>query len=129
MARIEWVKHRLYNWALWKDREGRGGLGFATQAAFLNIAASTDRYRESVMPIDDVDAALTDSAVESLRMTRPELYQTLQFIYIRNLGRNETARRCGCAVSTVDAHLDRADHALSKWFGDRAEKQKRVFTP
>ena len=129
MARIEWVKHRLYNWALWKDREGRGGLGFATQAAFLNIAASTDRYRESVMPIDDVDAALTNSAVESLRGDKMHLYITLQFIYIKNLGIKETARRMARAESTIKANLDAADHALSAWFGERAEKQKRVFTP
>lgn len=129
MARIEWVKQRLNNWALWKDRESRGGLGYATQAAFLKVAASTDRYRECVIPVDDVDAALTNSAVESLRGDKMHLYITLQFIYIKNLGVKETARRMARAESTVKAALDAADHALSQWFGDRAEKQKRVFTP
>lgn len=127
MARIEWVKHRLNNWALWKDREGRGGLGYATQSVLLSEPGGG--YRESAMPIDDIDASVTNTAVESLRPTRRELYDTLQYIYVKNLGINETSRRCGCAVSTINARLDRADHALSEWFGERAQKAKRVFTP
>lgn len=38
MARIEWVKQRLDNWARWKEREQRHGLGFYTQSAFLRMA-------------------------------------------------------------------------------------------
>lgn len=127
MARIEWVKQRLENWALWKDREGRGGLGFATKSVLLSEPSGG--YRESVMPIDDIDASVTNTAVESLRTTRRELYETLQEIYVQGIGIKEAARRTGCAVSTISARLDRADHALSEWFGERAEKQKRVFTP
>lgn len=129
MARIEWVKQRLYNWVLWKERESRGGLGYASQAAFLAIAGSSDRYREAAMPVNDVDAELTNSAVESLRVSQAHLYATLQFIYIKNLGIKETARRMMRAESTIKANLDAADHALSQWFGQHAEKQKRVFTP
>ena len=65
MARIEWVKQRLENWALFKAREAGGGLGFASQSSFLGEADSS-RYRESRIPIDDVDASVTDEAVESL---------------------------------------------------------------
>lgn len=128
MARIEWVKHRLENWALWKDRESRGGLGFATQAAFLNDASS-DRYRESRIPVDEVDASLTNTAVESLRPDRSHLYMTLQHIYVQGIGIRETARRMERVESTIKANLDAADHALSQWFGERAEKAKRVITP
>ena len=35
MARTEWVKLRLDNWALWKAREAGDGRGWATQSAFL----------------------------------------------------------------------------------------------
>lgn len=122
MARIEWVKHRLDNWALWKDRESRGGLGYATQSVLL--ADPVDRERESVLPVDDVDAELTNTAVESLRPGRGHLYETLQCIYIANLGVKETARRMMRAESTVKANLDHADHALSQWFGARAEARK-----
>lgn len=126
MARIEWVKLRLNNWALWKHREATGGLGYASQAAFLNEPSGG--YRESIIPVDDVDAAVTNSAVESLRDKRYQLYETLQCIYPRGLGIKETARRCGLAESTIKAHLDQADHALAEWFRERAES-KRSFTP
>ena len=124
MARIEWVQLRLNNWALWADREGAGGLGFKSQSSFLN-EATTDRYRESAIPVDDIDASVTNSAVESLRVGRPHLYLTLQYIYPRGLGIKETARRMGRAESTIKAQLDDADHALAKWFIDRQESRTR----
>lgn len=126
MARIEWVRHRLENWALWKERESKGGLGFASQSSFLNEAATTDRYRESRIPVDEVDASLTNTAVESLRPTRPHLYMTLQHIYIQGIGIKQTARIMAKNESTIKANLDQADHALSEWFGERAELAKRA---
>jgi hypothetical protein len=127
MARIEWVKHRLDNWAMWKDRQSKGGLGYATRSVLLSEAV--DRYRESIIPVDDVDAELTNSAVESLRSGRSHLYMTLQYIYVQGIGIRETARRMQRVESTIKANLDQADHALSAWFGERQESLKRVFTP
>jgi hypothetical protein len=126
MARIEWIKHRLNNWALWKERESRGGLGFATRSVLL--AEPRDGYRESIMPIDDIDAGLTNTAVESLRPARVHLYDTLQCIYILDTGIKGAALRLGKAESTIKAQLDSADHALSAWFGDHAEKKKKSFS-
>lgn len=126
MARIEWIKYRLHNWALWKDRENACGLGFATRSVLL--AEPSSGYRESVIPVDEVDASVTNTAVESLRPTRPHLYMTLQHIYIQNLGILETARRMARAQSTIKANLDAADHALSEWFGNRNEAKKNSFT-
>lgn len=125
MARIEWVKYRLENWALWKERESRGSLGYYTQSAFLKEFAE-DRYRESIIPIDDVDASITNEAVESLRATRAHLYQTLHAIYCRGIGIREAARRAGVVESTIKARIDEADRALSQWFGERAERQRRA---
>ncbi|MDO9235988.1 MAG: hypothetical protein Q7U28_08150 [Aquabacterium sp.] len=130
MARIDWVKHRLDNWAEWKDRESRGGLGFATQSVLLSEVV--DRYREVQLPVDEVDAELTNQAVESLRGSRPQLYQTLQLIYIEGIGIKMTARCMARAESTIKASLDQADAALANWFSDRAkaaDERKRVFTP
>lgn len=125
MARIEWVKHRLENWALWKDREGRGGLGYATQSVLLSEPGGG--YRESVIPIDDIDASVTNTGVESLRPTRPHLYMTLQHIYVQGIGIKETCRRMAKAESTVYANLDAADRALSEWFGERKQEKKNSF--
>ena len=128
MARIEYIKLRLNNWALWKVREAGGGLGWASQSVLLSEPASG--YRESIVPVDDVDAGLTDTAVESLRKDRAHLYETLQCIYPLGLGVRQTAARCAVAESTISARLDQADRALMLWFRDRNEaaKSKRSFT-
>lgn len=119
MARIEWIKIRLNNWALWKARESAGGLGFAKQSVLLSEAV--DRYRESVLPVDEVDAVTTNAAVESLRQGRGHLYMTLQLIYVKGVGIKEAARQMSRAESTIKANLDQADHALREWFNAKAE--------
>ncbi len=123
MARIDWVKRRLDNWASWKAREQAGGLGFSASSAFLGNLP-TDRYRESRIPIDEVEASVTDEAVEQLRFERPQLYITVVRIYVEGMGVRETSRRSGIAESTVKGHLDQADHVLSLWFRERERKQQ-----
>ncbi len=120
MARVEWVKLRLNNWALWRARNDGGGGGFMSQSAFLNGGGSG--YREAIVPVDDVDASVTDDAVESLRTTRPQLYRTLHCIYPKGMGIKGTARECGCGESTIKAHLEIADGVLALWFSERLER-------
>jgi hypothetical protein len=124
MARIEWVKTYLENWARWKDRESSGSLGFASQSSFLR--EPTSGYREAIIPIDDCDASVTNEAVESLRPGRSHLYETLYNIYIHDTGIRGAAHASGKAESTIKAQLDQADHAISAWFSDRAERRKNV---
>lgn len=125
MARIEWVALRLNNWALWKDRERGGATGFATQSSLL--AERVDRYREINIneTIDSTDAELTNQAVESLKPSRPELHRTLMLLYLDNAGIPGTARREGCAVSTVHDRLAKADRAIAEWFAARADGLKK----
>lgn len=127
MARIEWVKQRLDNWALYREREAAGGLGFAKQSSFLNAAATTDRYRESKIPVDDIDAAETNQAVQSLRPARSHLYATLDAYYLRGLGEKGSARHLGVVESTVRARLEEADRALALWFGERQAQRKKTY--
>lgn len=126
MARIEWVKLRLNNWALYKAREAGGGLGFATRSALLREPSGG--YRESVIPVDDVDAALTNQAVESLKPGRVHLYDTLHCIYLKDTGTKGAAHHLGCAPSTVNERLCRADVALAQWFRERSEKKNSLST-
>jgi hypothetical protein len=122
MARIDWVKFRLNNWALWKVRDSSGGLGYATCSVLLN--EPVDGHRELMGTIEDTDAVLTNQAVEALRPARQHLYETLQLIYIEGIGVKMTARRMARAESTIKANLDAADHALSIWFRERDELRK-----
>jgi hypothetical protein len=134
MARIEWVKQRLQNWALWKVQEASGGMGFAKQSSFLNDAPGSQP--EARIPVDEIEASVTNDGVESLKLTRPHLYQTLQDIYPKGIGIKAAARDRQCGESTIKAHLDIADGVLAGWFSDRADKLKtlradikRSFTP
>lgn len=122
MARIEWVKTRLNNWALWKARENSGGLGFSKQSVLLS--EPVDRYREVQMPVDEVDASTTDQAVESLRQGKGHLYLTLQLVYVKGVGHRKAAEMMCRAESTIKANIDAADHCLRDWFNAKAERDQ-----
>lgn len=125
MARIEWVRERLENWARWAVQREGGALGYPRQSAFARLAGK-GRRAEAVIPIDDVDAALTDEAVNALRWDRPHLYLTLQCIYVQGREIRETAQVLGRAPSTISAHLEQADQALAVWFRARAERMREL---
>jgi DNA-directed RNA polymerase specialized sigma24 family protein len=135
MARIEWVKQRLENWARWKQREQGNGLGFYTQSAFLRIAVDGGGYREPSIPVDDVEGRATDDAVQSLLGTHPHLHRTLVLIYVEDTGQQAAAVQLACALSTVKARLEQADHQIATFLRLRAQAQeakeeavKRSFT-
>ncbi len=119
MNRIEWVKQRIENWALWLVRESTGGYGWATQSVLL--ANRVDESREAMLPIDETDAQLTHQAIESLRAGRGHLHAVLHCYYIKGLGIKGTAQYMQRAESTVKANLGAADHAVRDWFNARAE--------
>lgn len=125
MARIEWIKQRLQNWALWCVQAESGGAGYSSTTSFLHEVDSS-RYRESVVPVDEVDASVTNQAVESLRPERSHLYETLHCIYPKGLGIKETARRTCRAESTIKAQLEQADLALKVWFDARQQVQREA---
>lgn len=123
MARIEWVQQRLENWALWHERNAGGGLGFAKQSSFLNEVDSS-RYRESHVPVDEVEAGVTHEGVEALKPDHEHLHRTLQLVYLAGAGINDTARALQRSESTVHAHLGQADAHLAQWFTDRKRAQE-----
>lgn len=127
MARIEWVKQRLENWSRWYLQRESGGLGYPSQTAFARLAAHGSRA-ENVIPIDNIEASITDDAVQSMQFTHPHLHVTLRAFYIDGVGVNETARRVQRARSTVLGHLALADQVLSAWFNARARQREKSFT-
>jgi hypothetical protein len=116
----------LNNWALYKAREAGGGLGFATRSALLREPSGG--YRESIIPIDDVDAELTGQAVAALKPARTHLYDTLTCIYLKDMGIKGTALRLGCAASSINDRLCHADAAIAQWFRDRDERKNSLST-
>ena len=131
MARIEWVKQRLENWALWNERESHSGLGYPSQSAFMNVARSNS-IREAHVPVDEIEASITDEAVRALSVSRPLQHKTLMLYYIAGQGISGTSRMLACSCATVHSHLDQVDRAIANWLGERAEAQrtqKKSFTP
>ncbi|WP_447775656.1 hypothetical protein [Variovorax boronicumulans] len=122
MARIEWVKTRLDNWARWRCQMAGNGLGFASQAAFLNDPSGSERTVK--IPTDEIEASITHEGVESLKASRPHVYQVLYCMYPFGLGVSGTCRRLECERANVYALLDVADRLLSAWFTERAAKQE-----
>lgn len=128
MARIEHIKHRLNNWALWRARRDNNGLGFPSQnilAVWGACAERSNKNRESAIPVLHLEAEETDKAVESLKGGKPHLYETVYCIYVKDLGVTGTARRIGRAPSTVHAQLDAADRAIDAWLVDLAQEKER----
>lgn len=122
MARIEWVKQRLENWALWHERGRGGGLGYATQSILL-VERVDGGEREARIPVDEIEAAVTDEAVEALKLGYGHLHKTLHLIYLRGVGIKETARAMDRGESTIKAQLDRADQLLAQWFTERQRRK------
>src|SRR5205085_940112 len=118
-----WVRQRLENWALWHERGRGGGLGYATQSVLLTERVDGDRA-EAWVPVDEVEAAVTDEAVDALKLGYGHLHKTLQLFYLRGAGIKETARVMQRAESTIKAQLERSDALLATWFAERKRRRE-----
>jgi hypothetical protein len=127
MSRIEWVKQRLDNWARWHQQRESGSLGYPKQSAFVRLAAHGTRAG-NVIPIDDVEASVTDDAVKALQFTHSHLHVTICCLYLEGIGVDAAAVRMRRARSTVLGHLAQADQALAIWFRARADRREKSFT-
>lgn len=125
--RIDWVRQRLENWARWHASRSEGARGYPRQSAFARLGGKGSRA-EAIVPIDDVDASLTEDAVEALRWHKPHLYLTLVHIYLKGYDIKRTAQAMSRAESTIKAHLDQADADLAAWFRQRAEAARAART-
>ncbi len=130
MARIEWVKSRLENWARWCAQQEVGALGYPRQTTFARLSAPAGG--SSSVPIMALDASEIDDAVQSLRYTQPHLHLVLLLTYVNGLPRHQVAKRMGKAESTVSANLEAADRAIARWLDDKRQAQaaaKRSLSP
>ncbi len=123
MARIKWITERLKRWGAWRARKDGNGLGYAKSSIFLALPSSGGH--DGDVPINDLEAAKTDRAVESLRFTRSHLHRALVLIYVDNIGIRNAAIKMARAESTIKANLEDADHALAEWF-DRQGNERQA---
>jgi len=131
MARLERIRMRLEEWAIWKTRDEAGARGYATSSVLNSLTTVWSRgsYNGMLIPVFEERSAETDLAVESLKLSKSHLYETLRCIYLLELGIPMTAQRMRRAQSTVKAQLEQADHAIDQWLQERAtEAEKRRVT-
>lgn len=128
MARIEWIEHRLQNWARWRLSQGSGPLGYAS----VNLSDPTpevrEPYAEAAIPIAAIDAVETDTAVKALQPV--ELQRAVIQFYTGRGGIRDHARALCCGESTVYARVDQAHQKLVTYFSERhaarVTEQRRV---
>lgn len=130
MARIDWIVWRLKNWALWKHRENAESIGYATRSSFLREPGGGG-YRDAQIPIFDIEAGVTDQAVESLKTAKPLHYETLVLYYIGGprqpvLTALGIAQRHGIGERAVHQRLEECDRAIARWIEERTEDARRV---
>lgn len=125
MARLEHIKRRLDNWALWKVRQNDSGLGYHTRNVLAVDVWQRGSYNGAIVPHFEQEAEVTNQAVESLKLGKGHLFVTLDCIYIKDLGVKQTARRMFRAESTIKAQLEQADHAIAAWLEAKAEDEER----
>ncbi len=121
MARIEWVKSRLENWARWCAQQEVGALGYPSQTTFARLAAPGGG--NAAVPIMALDASEMDDAVQSLRFSQPHLHLVLVLTYAKGLPRHQVAKRMARAESTINANLEAADRAIARWMDDKRQAQ------
>ncbi len=126
MARIERIKQRLDNWALWKARLNSSGLGYHTRNVLAVDVFSRGSYNGVAIPHFEEDASEINEAIESMKPCKQHLHDTLHHIYIMDLGIKQTARRVGKAESTIKAQLEAADHYIDQWLQAKATERDRV---
>jgi len=112
MARIEWIEHRLLNWARWVENPGGGSLGYAA----VNLGAPNagrSGYAETVVPVSSVEARETDDAVRCLP---GELRYTVQVVYTSQGTERERLAKLCCSKATMHGRVDRAHRLLADHF-------------
>lgn len=137
MARHDWVKSRLDNWARWLTRRESGALGFPRQSPFCREIASGSGPDGPAIPVNDIEAGRTHDAIEALKLTHSQLYLVVYCRYVgdprmserrrRPLTVAETGQAMCCAQSTVYAHMSQALNHLAEVFSVEL-RERRSFT-
>lgn len=119
MARIDWIEHRLQNWARWKLARGSGSM---SSVNLLAADMPRDPYSDKPIPISDCEASDTDEAVE--RLYPSELKVTVLEHYCGAGGMRHKLTRLCCSEPTLHARIGRAHRLLADHFLAKQDKAK-----
>jgi hypothetical protein len=117
MARLEYIEHRLCNWARWK-------LGRSISYASVNLEdADMPRtpFADKPIPVTDCEASDTDDAVELLPR---DLKDTVHEVYLGKGSDADRLRRLGVAKSTMHERVGLAHRMLASHFTNAGERAR-----
>ena len=114
----DYIEQRLVNWGNWMRKQDDAGLGYGQSpiASLMSVAARAEPG--SAVPVNECDAALTDSAVRGL----PRHLQTFAGLwYVRGLTIREVAKRMSCGTATVQVRMEEIRIGVKRWLDARDE--------
>ncbi|HEX5486511.1 MAG TPA: hypothetical protein VFX23_10995 [Limnobacter sp.] len=114
----EYIEHKLANWGNWMRKRADNGLGYGQSPVARLMGVSARVEPGSVVPVDEVEASLTDSAIQSLPR---QLRLFAQWWYVEQLPVRQCAHRAGCGTATVNVRLGEVRHGVDVWFKRRQE--------
>jgi hypothetical protein len=123
MARFNWMRQRVENWAAWKVRQFDGGGRFASVKLEDPTPASTEPYADAPIRPNEEDAWAIDAALRVV-VKASELRATLECHYLSRYTEAEKLRRLQVAKRTFHDRLDRIDGLLVQHFGDKQAAAK-----
>lgn len=121
MARIDWIEARLLNWSRSRLSRGGGALGYAGVDLSNPTPGVREPYAEAPIPINDVEADETESAIHLLP---GELRATIIEFYIEPGGERDHLKRLVCSKSTMHARIGRAHRLLAEHFLAKQDRQR-----
>lgn len=120
------IEQKLVNWGEWMRRRQDNGLGFGNSPMARLMGASARVEAGSSVPVDEIEASKTDSAVQSLPRN---LRQYADLWFVQQLPVREVARKGGCGTATVQVRIDQVVLGVARWFEARQqliEQAKRM---
>lgn len=126
MARFQWMRDRMENWAAWRVRQHAG----AGRYASVNLAEAatpkaTDPYADAPVRPHEEDAWEVDAALRVVLIVS-ELRATIECYYLSRYTEDEKLRRLNIAKRTLHDRLDRVDHLLVRYFGEKAAQAREA---
>lgn len=119
MARIEWIEHRLLNWARWRLMNGMGPLGYASVDLSDPTPTQRDPYAEAPVPTNAIEAAETGDGIKALE---DDLRRTVVAWYLRRDGLAGALRDLGIGERALHQRIERAHRRLADWINERQER-------
>lgn len=112
------IEQKLLNWGEWMRRREDNGLGFGNSPMARLMGASARAEAGSMVPVDELEASKTDSAVQSLPRN---LRQYANLWFVQQLPVREVARKGGCGTATVQVRIDQVVTGVARWFEARQQ--------